>query len=119
MASATASAIEGSIASPFSSVRCRRLKMSLGGRWRCTATEKTLAANGLFVASVRSTAPSWLPLGLHLAAVTFCCRSVRDLPPPQGHPQHPRGLVLDVRAVEDRPGLSEVPADSGARVPRV
>ena len=54
------------MASPFSSVRWRRWKTSLGRRWRCTASEKTLAPNGLLAGWERSTVPSAPAVGAPL-----------------------------------------------------
>src|SRR4051812_44415789 len=48
--------------------------MSLGRRWRWTASEKTFAPNTLAPGWVRSTAPSAPPFTLHCAAVTFGVR---------------------------------------------
>src|SRR4051812_42041607 len=74
MAAATASASGPSRPSPVSIARWRRLKMSLGSRWRWTASEKTLAPKTLAPGWVRSTAPRAPPLTLHWAALTFGCR---------------------------------------------
>src|SRR3954451_18141034 len=72
IADATASARIGSSGMPWSSVSCRRLKISDGTRWRWTEGEKTLAPKTWFDGTVRSGAPSAPPLGLHCAAVAFC-----------------------------------------------
>ena len=74
IASATASAVEGSSASPRSSVFWSCLKTSFGSRERCTASENTFWPYGLLAGWVRSTDPMPSPFGDHCAAVTFFWR---------------------------------------------
>src|SRR5512133_570213 len=71
IASATASAREGSRASPCSSVAWSFSYTSLGRTSFWRADEKTLAPKGLLSALVRSTVPRASPLGLQVADVTF------------------------------------------------